>query len=212
MDTAQTEMQQLLNDRESIRMKLNINMGKDVDDNLNLQSVDIPYEEYTVEDIGALAKNMSEGCHLVTSLNRELELDNTEVGIAELYDNDENQLERAAHPNTDYKSYAETLSDAIINLDYQIIDQKNSVNAKVRTDYNDILNLSNTVKSKKLDYDQAVILYNTEKSKLDVGMSTQLDCDAAEEAMNDADCQYNKAKIDYIAAVEQFKSYVKDFN
>ncbi|MGE5626924.1 MAG: TolC family protein [Solirubrobacterales bacterium] len=212
LDTAETELQQLLNDKESIRMKLNINMGKSVNSVLNLKSEDIPYEEYTLEDVGAIAEKMSKECHSVTSMNKELELDRTEEGIAEMYDDDENQLERAAYPNTDYKSYAETLSDTITNLEYQVIDEENSVNAKVRIDYNNILSLNNTVTSKKLDYDQAVILYNTEKSKLEVGMSTQLQVDTAEESMKEAECQYNEAKIDYLTAVEQFKSYIKDFN
>lgn len=211
LDAAETGLQQLLNDKESIRMKLNINMGKNVNAEVNLKSQDIPYEEYTLEDIGTLAEKLSDESHTVTSMNRELELDRTEEGIAEMYDDDKNQLERAAYPNTDYKSYAETLMDTITNLEYQVIDEGNSVNAKVRIDYNNILSLNNTVISKKLDYDQAVILYNTEKSKLDVGMSTQLEVDAAEESMKDAECQYNEAKIDYLAAVEQFKSYVKDF-
>ena len=71
LDTAAAELEQLLNDKESLRMKLNINMGKDVDTALNLKSEDIPYEEYTIEDIGALAKSMSEGYHSITSMNRE---------------------------------------------------------------------------------------------------------------------------------------------
>jgi len=211
LDTAEVGLEQLSNDKESLRMKLNINMGKDVDTAINLKSEDIPYEEYTVEDIGALAKNMSEEYHSITSLNRELELDKVEKGIAEIYDDDKNQLERAGSPNTDYKSYAETLGDDITNLEYAVIDEQNAINAKVRTDYNNLLNLNNTVLSKKLDYDQAQILYNSEKAKFSVGMSTKLSCDAAEENMKAATCEYNKAKLDYLVSVEQFKSYVKDF-
>lgn len=209
LNQAQTALQQLMNDKENVRMKLNINMGVDVDADINLTPVDVPYEEFTVKDIGALAIKMSKEYHSVKSMDRELILDNIESGIADKYDDDKNQLERAGSPNTDYKSYAETLDDNIIDLGYSIADESRSINAKVRMDYNNILNLNNIALSKKLDYDKAQILYNVEITKFNVGMSTQMNCDAASETLKAATCEYNKAKLDYFIGVEQFKIYTK---
>ena len=186
-------------------------MGTNVDADLNLKFEEVPYNEFTVDDIDNLADSMSKGYYSILSKNRELALDQKEKDIASSYDSGENQLARAAYPNTDYKSYAETLGDTITNLQYALGDEGLSINAKVRTDYNNILNLSSNVLSRKLDYEEAQILLNSEKAKLKVGMSTQSSCDAAEEKLQSAACEYNKAKLDYFISVEKFKYYVSDF-
>ncbi len=210
LSSAETTLLQLKNDKQDNSMKLNLNIDSSVSADHTFQMVDVPYEEYTVKDINGLAEDMSEDYHSIKSMKKELHLDIVEEGIAKDYDDGKNMLERAAYPNTDYKSYAETLSDTITNLEYTIDDEKRNINAKVRTDYNNILNLNNSVQDKQLEYQQALIQYNSEKAKLDVGMSTQSKCDEARENLDTAQWAYNQAKLDYLVSVEQFKIYVED--
>lgn len=211
LNAAETALQQLENEKKTIRMKLNINMGSNVDSELNLKATDIPYSEFSVSDIKKIADSMSNSYYSLSLKTRELDLDNKEKEVALKYDTGANQLKRAAYPNTDYKSYSENLGDTIINLGYTIEDDKKAINAKVRMDYNNLLSLNNNVLSRKLDCDEAQINLNSEKAKLNVGMSTEGKVDAAEEALKSADCEYKKAKLEYYSSCEGFKNYVEGF-
>ncbi|MGH4139584.1 TolC family protein [Clostridium sp.] len=209
VNDAETALLQLINEKENIRMKLNINMGKNVDAPLMVKTKDIPYEEYKADKLDDVVAKTSKGYHTITAMSEEIRLDTKEKGIADEYDTDPNQLVRAASPNTDYKSWSETLGDTIVNLGYDLTDESIDVESKIRTDYNNVLNLNNTVLVKKLDCDKAETLLNTEKARLTAGQSVQLSVDTAQEMLNAATVELSKAKIDYFEDAQQFKNYIK---
>lgn len=209
LNDAQTTLSGLINEKENIRMKLNINMGKSVDAAINVKSVDIPYEEYKLDNLDDIVAKMSKGYHTITAMNEEMRMDTKEKDIADKYDTDLNQLVRAASPNTDYKSWSETLGDIIVNLGYDVTDEARNVESKVRTDYNNVLNLDNNVLSKKLDCDKAETVLSAEQARLNVGQNTQITVDAAAETLKAATLELNKAKIEYFVSVQQFKNYIK---
>ncbi|MGK0467395.1 TolC family protein [Clostridium sp.] len=209
VNDAETELLQLVNDKENIRMKLNINMGKNVDAALTVKTTDIPYEEYKVDNLDDVVVKMSKEYHTITAMNEEIRLDKKEKGIADEYDTDPNQLVRAASPNTDYKSWSETLGDTIVNLGYDLTDESRNVESQIRTDYNNVLNSNNIVLTKKLDCDKAETLLKAEQARLNQGQSVQLSVDSAQEILNAATIDLNKAKIEYFAHAQQFKNYIK---
>ncbi len=209
VNDAETALLQLVNEKENIRMKLNINMGKNVDSPLTVKTTDIPYAEYKIDNLEDVVVKMSKGYHSITAMNEEIRLDTKEKGIADKYDTDPNQLVRAASPNTDYKSWSELLGDTIVNLGYDLTDESRDVESKIRTDYNNVLNFNNTVLVKQLDCDKAETLLKAEKARVTAGQSVQVSVDLAQENLNNATIDLNKAKIDYFAKVQQFKNYIK---
>ncbi|MCY6370978.1 TolC family protein [Clostridium ganghwense] len=208
---AEMKLQQLKNSEESLRMELNMKIGNPVDKKLNLKKAEIPYKPYEVKNLEAVIEKMLTKSHTITSMIEEQKIDIKEKDILEDYENATNasELERAANPSGDYKARIEDLEDQLIELKYKMDDEKKSIEAKIRMDYNSILNAKDDVQVKKLDYEKAQTLLKTEKAKFDAGRSTKIQCDAAEESVLMASCEYNRAKLNYYVAVEKFKNYNK---
>lgn len=208
---AQIKLQQLKNDEEKLRMELNMKVGNPVDKKLNLKNSEIPYEPFQVKNLEAVVENMLTKYHTINYMEEEEKIAIKEKDIVEDYENahSASELERAANPSGDYKSKVENLEDQLIELKYKMDDEKKNIEAKVRMDYNTLLNLNDDVEVKKLDYEKAQTLLKTEKAKFDAGRSTKVQCDAAEESVLMALCEYNRAKLNYYVAVEKFKNYTK---
>lgn len=208
---AQIKLQQLKNDEEKLRMELNMKVGNPVDKKLNLKNSEIPYEPFQVKNLEAVIENMLTKYYTINYMEEEEKIAIKEKDIVEDYENANNasELERAANPAGDYKSKVENLEDQLIELKYKMDDEKKNIEAKVRMDYNTLLNLNDDVEVKKLDYEKAQTLLKTEKAKFDAGRSTKVQCDAAEESVLMALCEYNRAKLNYYVGVEKFKNYTK---
>lgn len=207
---ANTNLEKLKNDEKVLRMKLNMKTGNTVDKILNLKQVEIPYSTFEVKDLDDVVENMVTKYHTITSLIEKEEIDEKEKEIAHRYTGfNTTEIENALNPNGDFKNREETLDDEITEIHYKMDDEKKNIESKVRIDYNNILKIKNNIEMKKLDYEKANILFETEKSKLQHGSSTEIQYNLAEENILSALCDYNKAKLDYYIAVENFKNYIK---
>lgn len=207
---ANTNLEKLKNDEKVLRMKLNMKTGNTVDKILNLKQVEIPYSTFEVKDLNDVVENMVTKYHTITSLIEKEEIDEKEKEIANRYTGfNTTEIENALNPNGDFKNREETLDDEITEIHYKMDDEKKNIESKVRIDYNNILKIKNNIEMKKLDYEKANILFETEKSKLQNGSSTEIQYNLAEENILSALCDYNKAKLDYYIAVENFKNYIK---
>lgn len=208
---ANTELEQLKNDEQVLRMKLNMKIGNTVDKIFNLKQVEIPYSVFEVKNLDTVVENMVTKYHTITSMIDQEKIDQKEKDIVHDYVNGSNttEIENALNPNGDFKNREETLDDEITEIHYKIDDEKKNIESKVRIDYNNILKIKNDIEIKKLDYEKANILLETEKSKLEHGLSTEIQYNLIEEKVLSALCDNNKAKLDYYIAVENFKNYIK---
>ncbi|WMJ80770.1 TolC family protein [Clostridium sp. MB40-C1] len=207
---AEVKLQQLKNDEEKIRMELNMKIGTPVDKKLNLKKAEIPYKIYEVKNLESVVETMLKKYYTITSLITKEDIDSREKAIVHTYvKDDKNELENAINPKGDYKERENQLEDDIVETKYKLDDEKKNIEAKIRMDYNNIINLNNDIKVKKLDCEKAETMLKTEKTKFEAGTGTELEVKAAEEKVLSASCEYNKAKLDYYVAVEQFKNFTK---
>lgn len=211
LKSAQVKLQQLKNDEEKMMMELNMNIGTPVDKKLNLKEVEVPYEIFEVKNIENVVEKMLSKYHTIKAIEEEKDIDEREKALNHVYDNadDKSETEKAMNPSRDYEENEAKLEDHIVELKYKLQDEKKDIEGKIRIDYNSILNLQSDVEARKLDLEKAKTLLNTEKKKFEVGRSTQIQCDAAEENLLMAECQYNMAKLNHYIAVENFKNFTR---
>jgi outer membrane protein TolC len=98
--------------------------------------------------------------------------------------------------------------DKATDLSFSIIDQQRTVEQKIRTDYNNILNLRNEINIQKLSYDMAKKKYDIDKLKYDKGLITVIDYLKTSGELDSALVAYNKAQLDYYTGVQDFKNYI----
>ena len=132
----------------------------------------------------------------IKKLDTEKRMADIERGILETYSRIE--------PNTEL----EAVEDRITNLGYSIRDEKVAIEYKIRSDYNNILNLSDNKVIKKLAYDKASKLLEIAKMKLKVGTINELALSSSLISCDNALNGYNQALLDYYVAVEEYKDYI----
>jgi len=207
---AEVILKQLQNEEQNLRMELNINIGNEVTQKLDFKKVEIPYNEYNLDDINKVISTKLEKSYTIKKLIEEQKIDIKEKDIVEDYvDDDASELEKLA--SIDYEARVEELEDELLTLKYDIEDEKKNIEAKIRTDYNNILNLQNEVLMKKLTYENANINLKAEEAKYKAGKSTQMNVDIAKENVDSALYEYNTAKLNYYIAVEEFKNYIESY-
>lgn len=208
---ATTNLTKLENDKERLKMQLNMKIGNPVTKDITLKKVDIPYKVFEVANLENVVENMLKKYHTITYMEEEQKIDIKEKDIVHDYANASTNtaIENAMNPSSDYEEKEEELEDSLTELTYKMDDEKKRIDSKIRMDYNNILNLKDDVALKELDYEKTQTMLQTEKAKLDAGTSTILACDAKEEETLNALYNYNKAKLDYYIATEEFKNFTK---
>jgi len=196
VDEAETGLASLQREYENLFMNLNIKMGSDIKQDLNLKEISLPEAEYNLEDMEKLVSDVIASAHSVKKLENDRILKEKERNIVVTYAIGELPDE------------ADTLADDITNLDFSIRDEKVAVESKVRTDYNNLLNLKDDMEIKELDYNKTLKFLNIAKSKYDVGLITNLDYNAAQGDVDNALMVFNQAKLNYYIAIEEFKNYI----
>lgn len=193
------ESQALLNtyqrDLDILYINFNEKLGLAPDTMVNLSSAILPNEELSINSIDKLAKKVVAASHDVAKLETDKELIKIEHDI--LYE---------------YSDYipddCDTLEDSLLNSDYSIRDQKVAVELKVRSDYNNLLNLKDDTTIRMMEYDQKVKLLEIAQKRYDIGMSTYLDVLKAQGERDTALVGYDKARLDYYSALQSFKLYI----
>lgn len=198
-DIVVNESQALLNtyqrDLDILYINFNEKLGLVPDTIVNLSSATLPDEELSINSIDKLANKVVAASHDVAKLETDKELIKIEHDI--LYE---------------YSDYipddCDTLEDSLLNSDYSIRDQKVAVELKVRSDYNNLLNLKDDTTIRKMEYDQKVKLLEIAQKRYDIGMSTYLDVLKAQGERDTALVGYDKARLDYYSALQSFKLYI----
>lgn len=196
VNNAEITLQSLQNELESMIISFNGLLGEPLDTNVVLEQTELPAVELKVDSIDNLADTVAATSHDVQKLISDQLLKKTENDIL--------------HQYSIFKlpDECETLEDDILNLDYDIKNAKSDVELKVRTDYNNLLNLGDDVTINKYNYDYKNKLYEIAKKKYDFGLITYIDYINAEGEKDTAMVDYNTVKLTYYIAFEQFKSYV----
>ena len=182
-------------DLDILYINFNEKLGLAPDTMVNLSSAILPNEELSINSIDKLAKKVVAASHDVAKLETDKELIKIEHDI--LYE---------------YSDYipddCDTLEDSLLNSDYSIRDQKVAVELKVRSDYNNLLNLKDDTTIRMMEYDQKVKLLEIAQKRYDIGMSTYLDVLKAQGERDTALVGYDKARLDYYSALQSFKLYI----
>lgn len=193
----QAKLTSLKNEREKLVMSLNVYMGSDVKTSVILKSRDVPETSVDVSNIAQLAEDLSLKSYSITS-NMKL--------------HDINQRDLANKKSSNPPATTSTvlaLQEEILKIGYAIEDEKDAIEVKVRTDYNDILNSKDTVNVKRLDYEKNLKLAQIAKIKYDLGMIIYTEYSKAQEDADDSLWAYHQAKLDYYVLVQQYKNYIK---
>ncbi|MCY6371335.1 TolC family protein [Clostridium ganghwense] len=198
LEQSKIKLEALNNEKQKMIMELNINMGREVNQELILEEKEIPYKEYKVDNLDETIKRMRETYYAVTRVEDEIKATVQDKNITQQY-NDSDQ----------YDNYIEGLEDKIVNLNYETEDEQKDIEYKIRSDYNNILKLSNEIKIKKLDYDNKVKLLELADTKLEKGLITELEYRPFEEDASNALQDYEKAKLNYYIAIEDFKFFIR---
>jgi hypothetical protein len=99
-----------------------------------------------------------------------------------------------------YTQAQNDLDEAIFNIDIAKMD----VEFEIRTEYNDLLNLLDTIEVNKREVERNNMHYSVAKVKLILGMITDLDLQETELNLNKAKAVLDSSKMDYIVAKFKF--------
>lgn len=195
VDNAKASLSVLENEKESIIMEFNSLLGYDIESDLIIRAQKIPEASEVSADIEKLIQDNLANAHSMKKLLKDKELVETEKKIY-----------------SDYSMYEkpeqiDELEEKILNLDYQIRDEKVSIERGIRIDYNNLLNKLDTVKLNKLSYEKAVKQLAISEKRLKLGLVSAIDHNKVSLACDQASISYNSALVDYYLSAETFNNY-----
>lgn len=190
ISTAQAELIELENERDNAIMDLNIEMGDDINQKLMLTEEVIPNETLKIEDINKIAKKLPELSHSVTSIVEERKIVHKEADGATGYEED-------------------VLKDKLITLQYDIDDEKKNVEIAVLSDYNDLLNLKDSMESKRLDYEYNSKLSEAARIKYEHGLVSSMEYKKAQQDAKSAEYAYLQSRLDYHIKLRNYKKFIE---
>lgn len=196
VEQAQSKLLTLQRDKDKLMMDLNDKAGYEINQQFVLKEEKLPEEEYTVQDINKLISDLIDKSHNIKKYTKDKEIAEKEKWA---------EMQFAINVNN---SAVDALTDKIVNSDFNARDEKINIEYKVRTDYNNILNLKDSITIKKLDYEKASKLKDVAKLRYDLGLIGALDKAKADGDTDDAWDALQQAKLDYYTAVQDFKNYV----
>lgn len=186
---AENKLASLKNDRQELVMKLNREMGDDIEQNLILKNESIPDEKLDAINLREVADDMVLQDYSIVKLRNDRSIAEDEKSSAS-------------------GTKKEELEDSILKLGYDIEDKEADIKYKVWTDYNNIQNLRDEISLKKLDYDKYVKLSEIAKLKNELGIITFLEYTKAVEDKDNAYCAYEESRLNYYIAVRRYKDYI----
>lgn len=182
-------------DISNLYMSFNESLGLGLDVVVAFANAELPEVNFHVDDVDKLALDVVAASHDVKKLETEKLITKTKYDILYQYS--------FYRPDE-----CDALEDSLLNSDYSIRDKKIAVELKVRSDYNDLLNLGDEIAITKMDYELKGKLLDIAQTKYELGLSTYLDFAKAEGEKDAALISYNKAKLDYYIAAQSFLLYI----
>jgi len=189
-------LQQLMNKRESAYLDLNALLNYDLESTLNIETIQIPFEKYTEEDLNARIDDLLKTQADLKKMKTEETLLSTKLTI---YTNNNSQNK--------YDDTIIGIKEDLSAKTFDIRDKQLDVEYQVRSRYNGLLNSYDAVLIKELEVTNSELSYNTLVKRKEVGMETASAVNLAKENLDYAKFSLEQAKLDYFIAVEEYKNY-----
>lgn len=195
LDEEEFRLSSYKNDLQILIMDMNKLLGYDIDQKLNVKSIEIPQPDLPDIDIDELVEQAVSQAHSVKKLEAEKAIKEKEYWIVSTF--------------SEKPSNADSIAEQLIDYDYDLRDEKVAVDYKIRSEYNNILNLRDEITIKKLDLDKSDRFLSITRTKVNLGMQTALDLSNAQIERDTAFYNYRKALLDYYIAVLNFNTYLE---
>lgn len=192
ISTAQQQLDSLNTEKTGITMKINSLLQRDLTQPILLQDEQLKVEEYTISDLDALISKQKESGHSVIKLKNSYDETNTEYFIQ-------------SYSMMEKSDTYDQLADSKLELEYSIKNEKANIELKIRSDYNDLLNLNDSMQIAKLTYDLNTKLHSVSEIKYQKGLLNISDFLKTATDKESALISYNKAQLNYAIAVMNFK-------
>lgn len=189
-------LQQLMNTREKTFLDLNALLNYDLESMLDIETVDIPFEEYVVEDLNVLIDDLLSSQADLKKMKSEESLLSIKLSIYTNNNSDGKQDDTIIKIKEDLSAKTFDIRDKKLDVEYQ-----------VRSKYNGLLNSYDTVSIKELEIANAELSYNTLVKRKELGLETATTVNASKEALDYAKFALEQAKLNYFNDVESFKNY-----
>ncbi|MEN6316383.1 MAG: TolC family protein [Clostridiaceae bacterium] len=196
VDEAELRAIDIQREIDKLVMDLNIKMGFDIYSKWVLINRSLPEVDFIITKIDDTVASVVSTSHSILKLEEEKMLIDKELELNIGYAIKET-------PDT-----VEALREKSNNLKYSIKDERISVEYRVRSDYNNLLNLLDDVKIAKLDYDMSEKLLAIAQVKYDKGLISNFEYQRLVGERDASQLAYNQAKLNYYLAVENFKTYI----
>lgn len=190
LNDGKSKLSDIKADIESNIMDLNIEMGDPIDNKLSLTEENIPEDTLKVDDIDKLSEDMVSESYSVSSISMDLSINSEEIDSAT-------------------GSAKDSLENKELDLINSLEDEKVSVEYKVRSDYNTVLNKRDDAESKRLDYVKLMKQSDISRIKLEFGMATALEYDKAREDAQNSLYIYMQSRLDYYIEIRKYKNFIQ---
>lgn len=197
LEVGKSELLKLEREKEKLLMDLKGTMGKNMNDNILLSSEEIPAAELNLKDLDDTIKQKIQNSYKVVSLEKNKEL---LVKEKEVIDNN--------NPDELYDNQIKILDNNITQANYEIKSEQVSIEYKLRSDYNSLLNLRDDIEIKKLDYEKNKKLWESAAKRQEVGISTEIETRQAKEAVDNSSILLKQAQLKYYIAVRNFNNLI----
>lgn len=180
-----------------LKREINIIIGKNVSDDINVQRKSFNSDQYVIEDIDALIK---------TTIDTSYEMKALELQKA-IYEK-ELELKNKFSGFTSYKLEIETLQDNFKDMDKKIEDMKRDLEYQIKTGYNNVTIAYENYQIAQIELEIAVRDYNESKVKFGQGLISQTDYDKSLNSLEQSQDKFNESKLSYYKEKDDFVTYL----
>ncbi|MHB8062787.1 MAG: TolC family protein, partial [Ruminiclostridium sp.] len=196
LSLAKQKLETLKVEKTGIQMKINSLLQRDLAQAIEVKAEPLDISEYTNKNLDLIISKLKESGHSIVKLQNTYTETKTEY-YTEAY--------AVGMPRN-----REQLEYTLLDLENNIKDEKASVELKIRSDYNNLLNLKEDIEISKLTYDLNTKLQSVSELKYNRGLISISDYLKAAGDQETALISYNKAQLDYATAVGDFKLYIEE--
>lgn len=193
---AKIRLETLQRDENKLVMELNKLIGEDISLKLILKEAKFDSLKDKGYKIDEVVKRKLEESQSLKKMERDLEIQKKERWIVYSYSFGGTQKE------------IDSMDDKILKMEYDIRDEKVAIELKVRSDYNNLLNLKDDITLRKLGVEKALKLEEIAKVKYTMGSINILEYMKNQTDVDDAKAAYEKAQLDYYIAALEFENYI----
>ena len=192
----QQALENLNREYNNLKMSINKLLQRDLKQAVNLKLLSLTIQDYKCDNLDKIIADQREKNYSVITIKNQYNETKIERDIVYSY----TMMEKPEG--------GEALDDKLVELSHSIGDKQTAVEYDIRTKYNNILNLKNSIDIAKMTYDISVKKYDIDKIKYDKGLITITDLLKTSGEMDSAFVAYSKSQLDYFTAIQEFKNYI----